>query len=130
MTQPRLITPDDAGCWFSGSASRSADELNQAVIDAALDQGMPMEADLRAEYDAVEWEGSWCADSDDSQWLSELGTEACDYLNSLAPDGYVFYFDDGFYLSAVCDTESYEPQFDECPHAERNCPIRAKGYAK
>jgi len=128
MTQPRLITPDMSGCWLAGSSNRSADELNHAVILIALEYGMPQSEDDARIMAGLEWEGSWLVDGPDAQAIYEIADDALQYLQSLAPDGYVFYFDDGFYLSAVCDTESYEPQFDECPHAERNCPNRERGY--
>jgi hypothetical protein len=41
------------------------------------------------------------ADGDDGEWLSEGADDACSWMNeNVAPEGFVFTFDEGFYLYA------------------------------
>lgn len=113
------ITAAMAGCWLAGASSRTADELNVAVIDAALSYGWA--PDDKANLANLDPDG-WFDDPDTAQTASDAATEAESYLNGIAPTGYRFGFDDGFYLLPVCAHEWYERSDDDpCPHGAE-CP--------
>lgn len=119
------ITAADAGCWFEGAASRTADELNVAVIHAALDRGW--EPEDASDLAALTVDG-WFAEPteetgyvSDGEYASDAAIRACDYLTGIAPSGYYFHFEDGFYLTAICDAEFFDPRDEACPHGA-DCP--------
>lgn len=116
------ITAEMTGCWFSGASHRTADELNLAVIDCALGRDWNPDDKETLALVVLPENSGWFDSGDDSEIASNAAREACDYLNSLAPNGYMFGFDDGFYLLAVCEWEMYEPDADyPCPHGD-DCP--------
>lgn len=119
--QPPTITSEHEGCWFAGASHRTADELSALIILAARDYGRQTDPELITLAESVR---GWCDDEDGSagNWLHEQADAATEYLNGLAPDGYVFLLDDGFYLLPVCATDGYEPRLDECPHVGGVCP--------
>ena len=114
----KVITPDMAGCWFAGASSRTADELCVAVIHAALEYGWA--PDDKADLETLSVDG-WFESGEESAFVSDDATRAEDYLNSIAPKGYSFGFDEGFYLLPVCAWEWYERSMEPCPHGE-DCP--------
>jgi hypothetical protein len=98
-------TSDRAGCIFAGSSNRTADELNASVVLLAMEQGWTP-ADASELRDLVESTDGWLDSDDDSQWLSDESLAADQWLTEhIAPEGYVFHFDDGFYLSAESDLD-------------------------
>lgn len=124
MTTPDArptITAADEGCWFAGASSRTADELNACVVLAAMRYGWTPDdaSELRTLAESTD---GWADDPDDGQWLSDAGWQAMEYLDSVAPDGYAFTFDDGFYMLAVCAMDGWEgSDADPCPHGD-DCP--------
>jgi hypothetical protein len=89
--------PDDAGCIFKGSPVRTADELHAAVIQLAASEGWTEagEGAVLAWYTV-----GWRRDPYETDLLSEAAMHAQKWLNEhVAPEGFVFVFDDGFYLS-------------------------------
>lgn len=111
------ITPADAGLRFAGASNRTADELNVAVIGAALEYGW--EPDDKTDLEALDADG-WFDDPDLAEYAADSATRAETYLNGIAPDGYFFGFDDGFYLLPVCAWDWFHDA-DECPHGD-DCP--------
>lgn len=111
------ITPDMAGCWFNGASSRTDNELHVAVIDAALHWGWaPEDKESLAALNPNGW-------PDDPDLFAEVASlaasDAEEYLNGIAPEGYAFGFDDGFYLLAVCEWDWYEADsHSPCPHGD------------
>jgi len=93
--------------YFNGSSSRSADELNLAVLQFAIEEGMGeamIDASFRHEIETSDdrWSMSWLDNPDDAEWLAELATAACDWITEhrCAPNT-VAYFDDGFGISHI-----------------------------
>lgn len=118
QTTKPVITADMAGCWFAGASNRTADELNVAVIDAALTYGWAPED--RVTLETLSPDG-WFDDPDLAEMASDAALDAESYLQAIAPEGYAFGFDDGFYLLPACAWEWYErTSHDPCPHAD--CP--------
>lgn len=120
------ITPTDEGTWVSGSAHHTADEISAHVILTAVNHGWDVPDDgflaLCRALTESGGHGRWVEDPDDSQALSDATYEAIDYLNTRAPEGYLFTLDDGLYLMAVCGEEGYRPDYDgPCPHGAQ-CP--------
>lgn len=100
---------DRAGCIYQGSSTRSADELNVLVVQLAAENGWWVDEETRALCAAL-WRIEshsgvlWFEDSDDSDAITDAARDAADWLNErIAPEGYVFEFDDGFYLWADVD---------------------------
>jgi hypothetical protein len=116
------ITPEREGPWVAGASSRSADRANQRAHEIAEEHGMYVSTDDHEWMNSLTWEGSWVADPDDAERLTEMATAAVDYLNEHAPEGWVFRWDDGLYMLPVCAWEDFEPQHEECPHAKIDCP--------
>lgn len=100
---PTRWTAESAGCIFAGASHRTADELCAAVILLALDEGWdPADAtDLRTVAESAD---GWLDNADDAQWLGDESYQAEAWLNEhVAPEGYVFTFDEGFMLYAEDD---------------------------
>jgi len=102
---PQRWTADRAGCIFAGSSNRSADDLSAAVILLACDEGWSDHDGARQDAEALYAQDApngvyWSDDGGEgSQLLSEGADAAADWLNEhVAPEGYWFRFDDGFYL--------------------------------
>jgi hypothetical protein len=102
---PQRWTADRAGCIFAGSSNRSADDLSAAVILLACDEGWSDHDGARQDAEALYAQDApngvyWSDDGGEgSQALSEGADAAADWLNEhIAPEGYWFRFDDGFYL--------------------------------
>jgi hypothetical protein len=106
----------DCGCVLDCSAD-SADTLNQRTVEFAIEYGMQLRDDdkkllARFDYDV--------AKEDDSQFLSELGDEAVDYLNGLdLPSHCSFYFEDNsLFLAPNVDGAREDVGF--VSHSDRN----------
>lgn len=110
----RRWSADRAGCLFEGSSTRSADELNMLVVELAADNGWPATDKATREHLhelserlwRIESHSGvlWFEDPDDSDAIADAARDAADWLNEhIAPEGYVFEFDDGFYLRADVD---------------------------
>jgi hypothetical protein len=87
------ITAADAGCWLDGAMGW---HNTYRVIYVAQRYGFALDADdetMVAEYavDHVESDADYEA-------VYALSNEATDYLQSLAPEGYDFVWDDGLGL--------------------------------
>lgn len=110
MTEHK-ITADMAGCWLEGSQGW---HNNYRVIDRAIEWGWKpddladVEAISQAYADQVETitlaDGSSCDVAGAVIDQGGLSDEATDYLQSIAPDGYVFWWDAGE-LSLVHEDE-------------------------
>jgi len=100
-------TPSRAGCIFAGSSHRTADDLNACVILLACDEGWSDHDGARVVAEDLFKQDEptgcyWADDSDNSEWLSSGALAAEEWLNEhVAPEGYWFEFDDGFYLTNV-----------------------------
>lgn len=100
------ITPADAGCWLMGSVGW---HNGYRVIDRACEYGFVVPAEYVSALDAYRND----TDNEDAHeaimgqgGLSDMAT---DYLQSLAPAGYVFEWDMGeLSLMREEDTEGYE----------------------
>ncbi len=98
---------ENAGCIFAGSSNRTADDLNGCVILLAMENGWECnEVNSQQELRELAQVTGWCEDPDDSQWLSDEARQAEEWLNEhLAPEGWSFTFDDGFYLQEIEEDE-------------------------
>jgi hypothetical protein len=104
------ITPADAGCWLDGWQGW---HNTYRVCDRALDYGWlagkPAErADieaLEAEYQAMHADGFFVLDV--AEAMDTASSDATEYLNGIAPDGYTFVWDAGE-LSLMADSEAEE----------------------
>lgn len=95
---------DTSGCVFEGSTSRTADELNVAVIMLAERAGFPAAKLTEALLTSDAWEDRWLAEADLAQLVSEAAQNAADYLTEqCAPVGHCFMFDGRFYRYPVDD---------------------------
>ncbi len=91
-----------AGCIFNGSSTRTADELNADVVLLALGEGWVDDdaKELARKFYDLPTNVRWFDDQEDSETMSFFSDEAVDWLNEfIAPEGFWFEFDDGFYLN-------------------------------
>lgn len=105
MTTPtRWLPGEQHGCIFAGASNRTADNLNACVILLAMENGWesgPAAFHQELKVLAQNTHG-WCDEPDDSQWLSDEARSAEEWLNEhVAPEGWSFEFDDGFYLCKI-----------------------------
>jgi hypothetical protein len=87
------ITAADAGCWLEGSQGW---HNTYRVIDRAISYGWY--ASNPAELAEVQRLSQRAEDSDpdlDPEVLSDASEEATEYLQGIAPEGYVFEWDAG-----------------------------------
>jgi hypothetical protein len=110
MALPK-ITPADTGTWLEGCHGWNN---TWRVIDIALDHGWmnhgpEVQAHIREDVQRyIECNG--CPDVDDYLFESihELATDATEFLQSIAPEGYVFEWDAGeLCLLAVDESEEW-----------------------
>jgi hypothetical protein len=112
MSDAPKITPADAGCWLDGSQGW---HNNYHVIDRALDWGWAPKDITRADLDTLTMfyasgnvdatyalsDGSTGDYEGATYWITgqgELSDQATEYLQGIAPEGYVFVWDDGLAL--------------------------------
>lgn len=88
------ITPADAGCWLDGSQGW---HNTYRVCQRAMDYGWLTgdAAERQAVISLIERYSEGEQDIDLSESMSEASDDATDYLNSLAPEGYIFVWDAG-----------------------------------
>jgi hypothetical protein len=108
-TTTRWVPGEKQGCIFAGASNRTADSLNACVILLAMEEGWEdhppaVHQELKALAQATH---GWCDEDDDSQWLSDEVRTAEEWLNEhVAPEGWAFQFDDGFYLWEIDEEEA------------------------
>jgi hypothetical protein len=104
---------DREGCIFAGSSTRTADDLNACVILLACDEGWSEHGGARQDAEALFRQDTrtgcyWADDPDVSEYLAEAARDAEEWLNEhIAPTGYSFSFDDGFYLWPESESGEY-----------------------
>lgn len=94
------ITPDLAGCWLDGHYGW---HNTYRVVAVARAYGFTLSADDEAMIGAYERQesavtlpcGTALDEASINEHAIELSDEATDYLQSLAPDGFVFQWDTG-----------------------------------
>lgn len=102
-TDIRRWSPERAGCIYAGANTRTADELNALTIKLAVDEGWD-DRDARIDADEVLAQYAphgvlWSDDPELSEAVAESAERAVGWLTEhVAPEGYVFEFDDGLYL--------------------------------
>lgn len=91
-----------------GASSRSADELALVFIEDAIDLGFNPDESMRTFLDGLVWDGSWLADTDESQTLWECRDEAESAVYALdIPDGHptdgawFIHTEDGYWISVI-----------------------------
>ncbi|WP_239396008.1 hypothetical protein [Frankia sp. CiP3] len=109
------ISPRLAGCWVDGSALYSGSELAAAIIQVAIEFGMPVTEDDQEILDA--WAavrpgvgGTRHADDDLSEALWGSACEAVDYLDGLTDNACHFEISDGLFL--IDEDEDLDYPFD------------------
>lgn len=100
------ITPADAGCWLDGSQGW---HNTYRVCERAMSYGWLEDdpSDREAVNRLIEEFKSDDTGNDAGQVMSEAADDATDYLNSLAPEGYIFVWDAGE-LSLMTEDEAGE----------------------
>ena len=98
------VTETEVGCWIDGSSVRNPIEFSIAIVELAIDNGMPdvvMET-WRADREVfLDGEPSFDMIED----LGFLTDAALDYLNTEVREGFFFDFNDGLYLFKEEDTD-------------------------
>lgn len=90
------VTADDLGPWLVGSEYRNWIEFSIAVVDLAIENGMPIYSDVWDSDKAVLLAGVGYDELFTA--LDETYYTALDYLNNVLPENYFFYVTDGLYL--------------------------------
>lgn len=85
------ITVADAGCWLDGHFGW---HNTYRVIEKAQAYGFVL-PNGREDEDAIARYKAGDPDIDDAEAVMEMSNEATDYLQSKAPEGYVFKWDMG-----------------------------------
>lgn len=105
LVKGRRFLPGDAGCYLDGHMGW---HNTYRVVDLATESGWTVPTDYvtaLADYR----ENGYMAEGDSIDAMMDQGglvEQATDYLNSLAPDGYVFLWDMGeFALVTEADAE-------------------------
>lgn len=104
---PEPITPADAGCWLDGAMGW---HNTYRVIYVAKSYGMEItDEDIKRVKLFEDSDGLVAGTTDERldyfEDILELSNKATDYLDSLAPEGYHFVWDDGLYLWADDDSD-------------------------
>jgi hypothetical protein len=102
MSEFPAITAADAGCWFDGQYGW---HNTYRVCERALDYGW-LDGQDDAKREAAEAIAEYVTAKGCSDALDELNCDATDYLQSIAPAGYVFEWDAGE-LTMIHESESY-----------------------
>lgn len=94
MTETREITAADAGTWLDGYWGW---HNGYRAVQHAMEHGYVLPEEIRAQWDAFMStepldHNAWTDINGDDGWLV---TEATEYLNEHAPDGYEFVWDAG-----------------------------------
>lgn len=104
------ITPADAGCWLDGAQGW---HNTYRVVYRAEAYGMTLTDDDRLVLDAYQDRAAAVALASGealnygsiAAWAESMADSATDHLQSLAPEGYVFDWDDGLYLRAAGEAD-------------------------
>jgi len=98
------ITPDDAGTWLEGSHGW---HNIYRVVDLAADYGFTVPDEYTTAL--LDYRKNGHAANEDHREMieghGELADMATEYLNSLAPEGYMFIWDSGLILTTESDAE-------------------------
>lgn len=126
MDEIPKITPDMAGCWLDGAFGW---KNTYRLITVAEAYGFELdEIYERPLVDKYGDAGLPAPSFDEAELIDAMAQDALEYLNDRAPAGYIFeYIANELVMLPVCQSENYEPKFEQCAHCEH---VREAAYRR